>query len=94
MDANASLSSSTHVATLNTAASAMTDPAALSRSVPTVLTASPGATAGTGGGTTTIVIEKLEIPVQALADPTNPIEWKKMIDAIHEGIRMKENEQK
>ena len=94
MDANASLSSSTSFGVLNNAASAMTDPAAILRGAPTAATGSSAPTAAPSGGTTTIVIEKIEIPVQALADPTNPIEWKKMIDAIHEGIRLKENEQK
>jgi hypothetical protein len=94
LDANASLSSSAHVAVLNSAASAMTDPAALSRTVPALATASSGASDGGSAGASTFTVENLTIQVQTLADPTNPIEWKKVIDAIHEGLRQKENEQK
>lgn len=94
LDANASLSSSTHVGVLNNAASAATDPATLSRVAPGLATGVPATATPAPASGSTIVIEKLEIPVQALADPTNPIEWKKMIDAIHEGLRQWENEKK
>lgn len=94
LDANASLSSSTHVGVLNSAASAMTDPATLSRTVPTLATASSGATDGGSGGGSSFTVENLNLTVKTLADPTDPIEWKKIIDAIHEGLRLKENEQK
>jgi hypothetical protein len=94
LDANASLSSSTHVGVLNNAASAATDPATLSRLTPGLATGVPATASPAPVSGSTIVIEKLEIPVQALADPTNPIEWKKMIDAIHEGLRQWENEKK
>lgn len=94
LDANASLSSSTHVGVLNNAASAATDPARLSRIAPGLATGVPATATPAPASGSTIVIEKLEIPVQALADPTNPVEWKKMIEAIHEGIRQWENERK
>lgn len=94
LDANASLSSSTHVGVLNNAASAATDPATVSRLATGLATGAPATATPAPASGSTIVIEKLEIPVQALADPTNPIEWKKMIDAIHEGLRQWENEKK
>lgn len=94
LDANASLSSSTHVGVLNSAASAMTDPATLSRTVPAPATASPGPTDGGSAAGSSFTVENLHLTVKTLADPTDPIEWMKIIDAIHEGLRLKENQQK
>lgn len=94
LDANAKLSSSTHVGVLNNAASAATDPATLSRAAAGLATGLPAPATPAPASGSTIIIEKLEIPVQALADPTDPIEWKKMIAAIHEAIREYENERK
>lgn len=94
LDANASLSSSTHVGVLNSAASAITDPATLSRVAPALATAPSAASDGGSAAGSTFTVENLHLTVKTLADPTDPIEWKKVIDAIHEGLRLKENEQK
>lgn len=94
MDANASLSSSASLGVLNNAATAMTDPATLSQAIGAFAKPVPVAPSAAPVSGSTVVIEKVEIDVKTLADPTDPIEWKKVIDAIHEGIRLKEMENK
>lgn len=94
LDANASLSSSTHVGVLNSAASAMIDPATLARTAPTVLTGTPGAATPAPASGSPVIIEKLEIAMPSMLDPTDPVAWKKSIEAIHEAIRQFENERK
>lgn len=45
-----------------------------------------------GSGGTTIVIEKLEIPINSMLDPTDPVQWRKAMVTIKDGINNIERE--
>lgn len=89
--ATGSLATSTNVGIITTAASAVTSPATAGVPVTAPATAVTG-TASAGSGDT-LNIDKVEVNLNGL-NPTDPMEWKKTIDAIHEGIRKKDKEMK
>lgn len=62
----------------------------MDRPISALATTTPTGVQAAGGGAT--YIDKIEIPVRTIIDPTNPVEWRNMMKAIRDGINQVEKE--